>query len=986
MERGRPKNLEALTEEDDEGEEAEEEQKKEQQTEDTSDESSSESDDEPDAGVKKGEPNKFDILCDGVVNSIALVHTALEELLEMKDELLRHSLPPTMLIKLATISGKLFRSVSDLNNPVNEMVRLVRVYSTPWEEKSAALKKLHEEYETKQRQLNIAIKRLQLVDAHSKRIAKEKRVMNWEKLFAKMMSNKGHGRRWKFLIETIKQKAKLGLEHVQEYTRALDESTDDEEEDEMPTIQLKSQSGASPDDSSEKQSLSSKEGRKQDEEVEGKVGDGEKEEEDEKSGSPAEEEEEEETKNLSLHLNEEESEQEETDDVQSQSLKKVRFAGEKQIVVKPPMSDATVWTQEPDYDNFLFVRVYCPQQMEQQDLKCSIAFGKSFFKTKRLDDPLKETLVEGKGSSASKGKLEKDIPKLDLNKERFEEVHFELPDDVPEGVLILDRAEKKKREDLPKTFQISVQTGLKDEMVAMATIKMEDLYKEDLKTIYLPEPHGDDNVPKIPGDIETDSMSDDDIEIILSDEGDAKAFAVPDDLLREVKPLSFPLYSIHSGAGSVHKPCGILPLVFFYGKRARPRSYNRQVGTYGVTELVFDLTGINLNVTTKEALHKEKYDRASSSIRFTPEMREVALSAIGFSPEPSRLTSTPEELLSPEKPKTPICSPSPVKKEEMIPKLEYEKIVEKHSQELHMIQAEYEKRLQQLQENLQAMEQMNIEQQHRIQSQVEQFAKSRPKSTDGRRSKSPHGQTVTLILQDKPLQKPKPPQSFEGETPPVPKVHAPVPPPKPKKSHTMPPRVNQPAKDSSGVPVDFLERLAYFEELSYRHKQDLNDQTIKEIQEELEKKLASQHKLSQKEREMYEALRDVSLPALFMPLKTGNVFNPRAHLYFHPTGSSDMRLTQPPSVFQLPPLPRNRASVVNLFELSRNFHSRGPGWLMDRYIQQQEPLHNVHIPQTPAHTSNFRSPPFTPLPTQITRFEPTEDGHSLLTREREAEV
>ena len=44
----------------------------------------------------------------------------------------------------------------------------------------------------------------------SKRIAKEKRVMNWEKLFAKVMSNKGHGRRWKFLIETIKQKAKLG--------------------------------------------------------------------------------------------------------------------------------------------------------------------------------------------------------------------------------------------------------------------------------------------------------------------------------------------------------------------------------------------------------------------------------------------------------------------------------------------------------------------------------------------------------------------------------------------------------------------------------------------------------------------------------------------------------------------------------------------------------------------------------------------------------
>ena len=68
----------------------------------------------------------------------------------------------------------------------------------------------------------------------SKRIAREKRVMNWEKLFAKLTSTKGHGRRWKFLIETIKQKAKMGLEHVQAYTQALEESSESEDED-VPT-------------------------------------------------------------------------------------------------------------------------------------------------------------------------------------------------------------------------------------------------------------------------------------------------------------------------------------------------------------------------------------------------------------------------------------------------------------------------------------------------------------------------------------------------------------------------------------------------------------------------------------------------------------------------------------------------------------------------------------------------------------------------------
>ena len=54
-----------------------------------------------------------------------------------------------------------------------------------------------------------------------------------------------------------------------------------------------------------------------------------------------------------------------------------------------------------------------------------------------------------------------------------------------------------------------------------------------------------------------------------------------------------------------------------------------------------------------------------------------------------------------------------------------------------------------------------------------------------------------------------------------------------------------------------------------------------------------------------------------------------------------------------------KVGVVNLFELSKNFHSRGPAWLVERYIQQQQPLpaeaqgyHGYQgYPQTPAPTS-----------------------------------
>ena len=60
----------------------------------------------------------------------------------------------------------IFCSMGDMQNPVNELLRMVRLYSTPWEEKSAALKKLHEDYNSKKEQLNFAVKKLQLIDAH----------------------------------------------------------------------------------------------------------------------------------------------------------------------------------------------------------------------------------------------------------------------------------------------------------------------------------------------------------------------------------------------------------------------------------------------------------------------------------------------------------------------------------------------------------------------------------------------------------------------------------------------------------------------------------------------------------------------------------------------------------------------------------------------------------------------------------------------------
>ena len=60
---------------------------------------------------------------------------------------------------------------------------------------------------------------------------------------------------------------------------------------------------------------------------------------------------------------------------------------------------------------------------------------------------------------------------------RFEEFVFELPEDIPEGVW------RKEPEAEPANFQISVHHGQFEEMVAMATIDIEDL--KDLVRTYI---------------------------------------------------------------------------------------------------------------------------------------------------------------------------------------------------------------------------------------------------------------------------------------------------------------------------------------------------------------------------------------------------------------------------------------------------------------------------------------------------------------------
>ncbi len=53
-------------------------------------------------------------------------------------------------------------------------------------------------------------------------------------------------------------------------------------------------------------------------------------------------------------------------------------------------------------------------------------------------------------------------------------------------------------------------------------------------------------------------------------------------------------------------------------------------------------------------------------------------------------------------------------------------------------------------------------------------------------------------------------------------------------------------------------------------------------------------------------------------------------------GSNDIRLTQPPAIFQLPALPaKSSISVINLFDLGKRYQNGEPDYYINEYINRQ---------------------------------------------------
>ena len=79
--------------------------------------------------------------------------------------------------------------------------------------------------------------------------------------------------------------------------------------------------------------------------------------------------------------------------------------------------------------------------------------------------------------------------------------------------------------------------------------------------------------------------------------------------------------------------------------------------------------------------------------------------------------------------------------------------------------------------------------------------------------------------------------------------------------------------------------MKLYADKSDAHYKEILSKYLNEEASIREQQMAVQHRLDNQNSDTNK-FEDFCLPAVFMPYKSpGNVFNPRAHQYFHPTGN-----------------------------------------------------------------------------------------------------
>ncbi|CAF1243358.1 unnamed protein product [Adineta ricciae] len=804
------------------------------------------------------EANKFSMLCDHVENSLSEIDNSMFELLELKDTLLLQFLPPNVSTRITLVISRLYRAYSLSQIPLHELVRIVHLYSQPFDMKSVIMKKFYEGNEMKKRMLNAALQRLTLMEGNNKRYQQMRCISNWEKMYIQLALPRSNVRKWKFRLKTFRETSQLGYEHVIEWLNSSVPRPKSESD-----VLSKGESMGDEDELEDLDQLDSSGDQSSIREID-----------DQQQGSDLD------------------------DDIRSDNegsflssagkQRKKRTSGSAKVEPQEPeMKQIDVEIQAtPDFDNqetstgdvlstkALIIRVYRPVGLEKKTFQCVIHTQGQTYKTNiftfEKTNTLKVEDVHTPDRGNSRRKLQRSVePRA---KSRNENTPLQEENDIN----AIDR--KQCDEQFIPMPTVLKRRSLLDTGVDPEAVNIDIfgdgklcgslvLSSEDLRMLDLPNLHSPSTAPLV----------------TIDDSRPNEPEPTQRTTQLEFEELSYDLYKswisrtpqTFTVYNDKREPIAKLPLHMFW--------YNKV-----------------------EITHATKCTMTAPMKVRTPTAK-----AMVYSPSPLISNETSEQTI----PLIVVPSTVDLEEEDIVPTID---ATEETDEQLEMIKVSYEDKIARLHESYQA--------------EIQRLRKLLSESPSHRSNRMDEVSEFEENIQD----------IIGEESSNVMSQH----PTRPSSKRNINLEHHRTPNYGKHLSDSFLDRYQMFLERSATHRRQLATKIEQETAQTMERQMEIQHRLHKPDQhgERYD---DLCLPAVFMPFRSGNVFNPRAYRCFHPTGTTDPRLTQTPTIFKLPPLPSGSVSVLNLFELSRCY---------DGSADKEQP-----VDQTMNQTMNQTSEPARPF-------------------------
>ncbi|CAF3803079.1 unnamed protein product [Rotaria sp. Silwood1] len=776
--------------------------------------------------------NRVHMFCNNVQNCFSEIDNSMFELLELKDKLLLQYIPLNVSLKITLVLSRLYRAYSQAQVPIYELIRLVQLYSQPFDMKCIQFKRLYDSNEMKKRLLNMAFQRLTSIENNTKKYEEQKCINNWEKMYIRLALPRSNVRKWKFRLKTFQEKAALGYEHVIKWIH--------------PRIPRSSSSSSSSDISSNSQ------------------------------------------------LNDEQ----ETDRFQTiHEISHMQLMDKQKLRADHGSNDDEIGSNNNEVnliDNIRKQELNLTEQkptvitndMEIQKPNVSIDENK---KTKGQFSISRTTkLINSKTKKRSETPTISDDNDINtFDKEQHDEILIPMLNVLKRRSLFHSNID-------PDAIKIDI---FGDEKFCGSLIfSSEDLHMFDL--------------PILHNSILSSLIAVDDNISITSLESYPYEFDQTSNKLYQLWNSRAPqLFSIYN---TKHESIGKLPLIMFWYTKIEQTHATKCTMTIPIesdvpTPKILPVQKSEINERVISPINDEGnksngFEIGNDRIEIlkTAYENEIAKLHEDYQAEIYRLTNLLNELLSQQS-------------NQMI------EIPQSDENQPEMIQ--------------ESPLNINIRQQLGQNTKREVVMENQPSPVYGRDlpknvrydyfSAEIYRLTNLLneLLSQQSNQMIEIPQSDENQPEMIQESPLNINIRQQLGQNTKSEVVmeNQPSPVyGRDLPKNFLDRYQIYRQRSIIHRQQLIAKVEQETTLANERQMETQHRLH-RSKENNEDDEDLCLPAVFMPFRSGNVFNPRAYQYFHSIGSTDPRLTQAPSILKLPSVPSRTVSVLNLFELSQRY-------------------------------------------------------------------